>query len=274
MAVRAFEAGDPGLDHALGGVHDAGVDVADLGQREQVGGVVAVAELVRGGLVDRHGPGPGGRVGLRPGVDLAGVEAPLVAHRVSSFVVLMVQSHAPEHRPESRPIQSGFREAGARRTVGRGSPDDVTPCGSTSSTCTRPGPAMSAARTPASSAGASAAMLGPDPDSHAASTSAVRAGGPQPPGRQGGRPVGCPGAGGPRRPRAGTDRSPDGQRRRPTARPDRPRTPRRPGPTRPGSARRDASVAVDTSGDHTITATSDGTGSETTRPPAATTKPP
>ena len=69
----------------LGRVHDPGVDVADLGQREQVGGVGRVAELVRGGLVDRHGPGAGGGVGLLAGVDLAGLEAPVgVAHRCSS----------------------------------------------------------------------------------------------------------------------------------------------------------------------------------------------
>ena len=42
----ALEAGDAGLEDPLGRVHDPGVDVADLGQREQVGGVVGVAELV------------------------------------------------------------------------------------------------------------------------------------------------------------------------------------------------------------------------------------
>jgi hypothetical protein len=40
---RALEAGDAGLEHRLRGVHDARVDVADLGEREQVGGVRAVA---------------------------------------------------------------------------------------------------------------------------------------------------------------------------------------------------------------------------------------
>ena len=78
-----FESGDPGLEHPLGGVHDAGVDVADLGQGEQVGGVGRVPELVRGRLVDRHRPGPGGGVGFLAGVDLTGLEAPLVAHRIS-----------------------------------------------------------------------------------------------------------------------------------------------------------------------------------------------
>ena len=51
---------------ALRRVHDAGVDVADLGQREQVGGVLGVAEVVAGGLVDRQGAGAGRRVGPWP----------------------------------------------------------------------------------------------------------------------------------------------------------------------------------------------------------------
>ena len=62
--AAALERGDARLEHGLGRVHDPGVDVADLGQREQVGRVLGVAELVAGGLVDRHGPGAGGRVGL------------------------------------------------------------------------------------------------------------------------------------------------------------------------------------------------------------------
>jgi hypothetical protein len=49
-----LEARQPGLERTLGGVHDAGVDVADLGEREQVLCVRGVAELEAGGLVDRH----------------------------------------------------------------------------------------------------------------------------------------------------------------------------------------------------------------------------
>ena len=78
---RAFEGGDARLHDHLGRVHDARVDVADLGQREQVGRVLGVAELVRGRLVDRHGPGAGGRVGLLTRMDLPRLESPLfVAH--------------------------------------------------------------------------------------------------------------------------------------------------------------------------------------------------
>ena len=75
---RAFERGDPRLDDSLGGVHDAGVDVADLGEREQVRGVLGVAELVRSGLVDRRCGGARGRIRLGAGVDLLGLETPVV----------------------------------------------------------------------------------------------------------------------------------------------------------------------------------------------------
>ena len=47
------------LQHIAGRVHDAGVDVAKLSQREQVRGVLGVPELEGRRLVDRHGDGPG-----------------------------------------------------------------------------------------------------------------------------------------------------------------------------------------------------------------------
>ena len=52
----ALERGDALLDHGLGGVLDARVDVAELGEREQVLGVLGVIEDVGGGLVDRGRP--------------------------------------------------------------------------------------------------------------------------------------------------------------------------------------------------------------------------
>ncbi len=61
--ATALERVDPGLEHSLRGVHDPGVDVADLGQGEQVRRVRRIPELVAGGLVDRHGPGAGGGIG-------------------------------------------------------------------------------------------------------------------------------------------------------------------------------------------------------------------
>ncbi len=52
----AFERRDALFEHVGRRVPDAGIDVAELLQREQVGGVLGVVELVGGGLVDRHAP--------------------------------------------------------------------------------------------------------------------------------------------------------------------------------------------------------------------------
>ena len=75
--ATALECVDPRLERSLRGVHDARVDVADLGETEQVGGVLGVAELIRRGLVDRNRSRTGRRVGLAADVDLLGFESPL-----------------------------------------------------------------------------------------------------------------------------------------------------------------------------------------------------
>ena len=66
---RQRQGGDPTLDggDALfedvgGGVHDAGIDVSQLLQGEQIRGMLGVAELIGGGLVDRHRDRVRGRV--------------------------------------------------------------------------------------------------------------------------------------------------------------------------------------------------------------------
>ena len=68
------------LDGVLCGIHDPRVDVARLGQREQVGGVLGVVEDVGRRLVDRDRAGVRGRIRL-----LAAVEGDrlgmLLAHR-------------------------------------------------------------------------------------------------------------------------------------------------------------------------------------------------
>ena len=46
---------DPLLQHVGGGIHQAGVDVAELLEAEEARGVVRIVEDVRGGLVDGHG---------------------------------------------------------------------------------------------------------------------------------------------------------------------------------------------------------------------------
>ena len=65
----AFERGDALLQHGIGRIADAGVDVAERLQAEQRGGVIDVIEHERGGLVDRRGARAGGRIGLRAGVN-------------------------------------------------------------------------------------------------------------------------------------------------------------------------------------------------------------
>lgn len=72
----AFEGGDALFEGVLGGVVDAGVDVAGFGQGEEVGRVLGVAEDERGRLVDRDRAGAGGRVGRGAGVELLGLERP------------------------------------------------------------------------------------------------------------------------------------------------------------------------------------------------------
>ena len=62
----SFERGDTLFQHVDGGVHDAGVDVAEFLEPEQAGAVVGVIEHVARGGVDGHGAGVGGRVGGLP----------------------------------------------------------------------------------------------------------------------------------------------------------------------------------------------------------------
>ena len=64
----------------LGRVHDAGVDVAELLEPEQVRRVLGGVERVRRGLVDRQRTRVGLAVGRLPGMDLLGLEAPVGAH--------------------------------------------------------------------------------------------------------------------------------------------------------------------------------------------------
>jgi hypothetical protein len=73
-ADPALQAGHALLHHLLRRVHDAGVDVARLGQGKQGGGVIGVPERIARRHVDRRRPRSGGRVGGGTGVDLAGLE--------------------------------------------------------------------------------------------------------------------------------------------------------------------------------------------------------
>src|SRR5699024_10093370 len=80
-ADAALEGRDAVLDDAGGRVADPGVDRAEVLQGEAGGGGVRVREHERRRLVDRQGAGAGVRVRGLAGVDLAGLEGPvLVAH--------------------------------------------------------------------------------------------------------------------------------------------------------------------------------------------------
>ena len=64
----AFDRRHALLEHVGGRVHDPRVDVPELLERKQVGGVVGVLEDKRRGLVKGHGPGACGRVRDLPGM--------------------------------------------------------------------------------------------------------------------------------------------------------------------------------------------------------------
>ena len=75
-ALPPLQGGHPPLQHLLGGVGEAAVDVARLLQGKAGGGVVGVREDVGGGLIDGDRPGAGGRVGaLLSSVELEGFKA-------------------------------------------------------------------------------------------------------------------------------------------------------------------------------------------------------
>ena len=73
-----LQRGNAGLEHALGGVGQAAVDVARIPQAETVSGVLAVMEHIGGGGVNGHGAGVGDRVSLLlTDVQLFGFKGPV-----------------------------------------------------------------------------------------------------------------------------------------------------------------------------------------------------
>jgi hypothetical protein len=77
-ADPAFEVGHTLLENIAGGVHNTSINVAGLLQGKQPGGMIGVIELVRGSLVYRDCPRPGGGIGFLTGMNLAGIETVLV----------------------------------------------------------------------------------------------------------------------------------------------------------------------------------------------------
>ena len=74
-ADPAFERGNALLEHRIGRIRDAAVDVARALHVEQRRSVLAVFEHERGRQVDRHGARAGGRVGRGAGMQRERVEA-------------------------------------------------------------------------------------------------------------------------------------------------------------------------------------------------------
>ena len=65
----AFERRHPDFQRIGRRIHDAAVDVAEFLQREEIGGMLAVAELVGRRLIDRHRDGAVGRVHAGAGMN-------------------------------------------------------------------------------------------------------------------------------------------------------------------------------------------------------------
>ena len=112
-ANAPFERTDALFQHMLGGVHDAGVDVPDLSQSEQLLGMLGALEGVRGGLVDGNRAGVGGAVRRLARVDHSGFETPLVG------LVFNCVAHSELHflRPMRRAMPVTRRDCRARSTV-------------------------------------------------------------------------------------------------------------------------------------------------------------
>jgi hypothetical protein len=50
-----FESGNTFLKHVSSGVHNAGIDVAELFEAEEFGGMFCITKHVAGGLINRDG---------------------------------------------------------------------------------------------------------------------------------------------------------------------------------------------------------------------------
>ena len=157
-ADAALQGRDAGLEDARGRVHDPGVDVPELLQGEEPGGVVGVVEDVRRGGVDRDGPRVRRGVGALPGVDGKGLRAVLrlVGHRSPP-------GHAwLEGRSRGRRLRRRRSASPSRRRPGFGDPAAL--------------PGERKSRSPCWTA-----APGPDPGSRDQPCRSIRRPGPRPP---------------------------------------------------------------------------------------------
>ena len=117
-ADATFERDHALLERVLGRVHDARVDVAELGEPEQRGRVIGVAEHERRRLVDRRDP-CAGRVRLGTCVHLTGLESP-VGHGCLLTNMSVPERYGPNPDRSSRDLGSSillrcdFRSCGLR----------------------------------------------------------------------------------------------------------------------------------------------------------------
>ena len=72
--MRTLEHGDAFLEYVRGRVHQAGIDVPEFPEREEIRRMFSVVELECSRAIDRHGAGSGGRVRLRTPVKTNGIE--------------------------------------------------------------------------------------------------------------------------------------------------------------------------------------------------------
>ena len=89
------------LQHRVGGIHDAGIDVAEDLKVEQRRGMIGVFEDEGRGLVDRRGPRAGGGIGLGAGMHGQSVEA-IIGHASSPMGGVQSSGHLPRAAPRPR----------------------------------------------------------------------------------------------------------------------------------------------------------------------------
>ena len=118
-ADAALERCDALLDDVGRRVHQAGVDVAELLEPEQVRRVVGVVEDVARRLVDRQGARAGGAVGALSGVDLLGLEGPAgLGHGSFLHFLGRVDDQGPRSY-RARRTDGSVRERGSPRLPAR-----------------------------------------------------------------------------------------------------------------------------------------------------------
>ncbi|MDT4846772.1 hypothetical protein FQZ97_808060 [compost metagenome] len=101
----AFQCGQARFEHAVGGVHDAAVDVAGDLEVEQIGAVLRVVERVGHGLVDRHRHRLGGGVGGVAAVHGDGLDFHAVSGRLllGGRGIILSAARPRSHRGDAHP---------------------------------------------------------------------------------------------------------------------------------------------------------------------------